>query len=105
MINDRTALTTDLTSLVASCLRELAVQQDLTLPGDIGTSTQLFGPGGLLDSLALVALVVAVEQAVEDEFGVSLSLADERALSQRHSPYRTVGTLAEYAGTLIQEAS
>jgi len=48
--------------------------------------------------------MVAVEQAIEDELGVSVSLADERALSQRTSPYRTVGTLADYADSLIQAA-
>jgi len=66
--------------------------------------TPLFGREGFLDSLGLVTLMVAVEQAIEDELGVSVSLADERALSQRTSPYRTVGTLADYADSLIQAA-
>ena len=48
----------------------------------------------ILDSMGLVTLVVGVEQAIEDELGVSVSLADARALSQRNSPYRTVGSLA-----------
>jgi len=45
---------------------------------------------------------VAVEQTIEDKYGASISLADEKALSQRNSPYRTVGSLAEYASRLIQ---
>jgi D-alanine--poly(phosphoribitol) ligase subunit 2 len=40
---------------------------------------------------------VALEQALEREHTISVSLADEHALSQRRSPYRTVGTLAAYA--------
>jgi acyl carrier protein len=64
--------------------------------------TPLFGQNGILDSLGSVMLVVALEQAIADEFGVSISLADERAMSQRHSPYCTFGSLAEYASQVIQ---
>ena len=67
--------------------------------------TPLFGREGFLDSMGLVTCVVAVEQAIEDELGVSVSLADDRALSQRTSPYRTVGTLADYADTLVRAAA
>ncbi len=63
--------------------------------------TPLFGESGVLDSVGLVSLVVAVEQAIEDEQGVQVSLADERALSQQNSPYRTVGSLASYAVSLV----
>ena len=59
-------------------------------------STALFGQAGGLDSLGLVNLIVAVEQAVEDELGASVTLADEKAMSQSASPFRTVGTLAAY---------
>ena len=59
-------------------------------------STALFGHAGALDSLGLVNLIVAVEQAVEDELGASVTLADEKAMSQSASPFRTVGTLAAY---------
>ena len=50
-----------------------------------------------LDSMALVSLVIAVEQAIEEKYGVAVALADEKALSQRSSPYRTVNSLAAYA--------
>jgi hypothetical protein len=47
--------------------------------------------------MGLVSLIVAVEQGVEDRFGKTVALADERALSRSASPYRTVATLADYA--------
>src|SRR4029077_13785079 len=58
--------------------------------------TVLFGRGGSLDSVGLVRLVVAVEQGIEERFGVAITLADERAMSQQRSPFRSVGALAEY---------
>jgi acyl carrier protein len=65
--------------------------------------TALFGHAGALDSLGLVNLIVAVEQAVEDELGASVTLADEKAMSQSASPFRTVGTLAEYVRRQLGE--
>jgi D-alanine--poly(phosphoribitol) ligase subunit 2 len=45
---------------------------------------------------------VAVEQKIEDKFGFAVALADEKALSQRQSPFRTVRSLADYAAGLIE---
>jgi acyl carrier protein len=92
----------DLMSLIVETLQELNGQQDMKIPMDLGSETPLFGRNGILDSVGLVTLVVAVEQAIEDKFGVSISLADEKAISQKHSPYRTIGSLTEYASRLIQ---
>ena len=65
--------------------------------------TILFGEGGNLDSLGLINLVVAVEQNIEDEFDVTITLADERAMSQERSPFMNVGSLAEYIEILLDE--
>jgi acyl carrier protein len=94
----------DLVPLIAQILHELNGKQDTGSSPDIDGQTRLYGPDGILDSLGIVTLVVALEQAIEDTYGVSISLADEKALSQRHSPYRTVGTLSQYAASLLEES-
>lgn len=65
--------------------------------------TILFGQSGKLDSLGLVDLIVTTERKIEEEFGVTVALADERALSQKNSPFRTVASLAGYIVTLLTE--
>ena len=65
--------------------------------------TVLFGKSGKLDSLGFVNLIVATEQRLEEVFEVSLTLADEKAMSQENSPFRTVGTLSEYISKLLSE--
>jgi len=87
----------ELTRLIIDSTRELAAEQGLELQGEPRPETQLFGDGGVLDSMALVSLVIAVEQAIEEKYGVGVALADEKALSQRSSPYRTIASLAAYA--------
>jgi acyl carrier protein len=65
--------------------------------------TVLFGKGGQLDSLGLVSFIVEVEQKIEEEFAVSITLADERAMSQKNSPFMTLGALTEYVSLLMKE--
>ena len=96
-------MSSEIVEMVRKALRELHEQQGVQVSGNIDVDTRLFGREGILDSLGLVSLVVAVEQAIEDQLGVTISLADERAMSQKNSPYRTIGSLAEYASSLIYQ--
>jgi acyl carrier protein len=65
---------------------------------------RLLGPQSVLDSMHLVSLIVTIEREIEDAFGVTLTLADERALSMKASPFRSIQSLADYIGILIIEA-
>ena len=58
---------------------------------------------GKLDSLGMVNLIVAIEQKIEDEFGVAITIANEEAISMKDSPFKTIGTLADYASKLLDE--
>ena len=69
----------------------------------INENSVIYGDNSPLDSLALVSLIVAVEQNIEDEFGISITLADERAMSQENSPFRSVRSLADYVETILKE--
>lgn len=69
-----------------------------------GSDSILFGSGGALDSVDFVSLIVDIEQAVEEKTGKMVVLTDARAMSQKHSPFRTVGSLAEYVQKLLEEA-
>ena len=66
--------------------------------------TRLLGSQSVLDSMHLVNLIVAIEQEVEDAFGIALTLADERALSMKASPFRSIQSLADYIALLIRDA-
>jgi acyl carrier protein len=91
-----------LIGLIAERLRELG-PPGLVPGSQVTEETALLGDQGLLDSLGLVNLLVDVEQALEEETGAALTIGDDRAVSARHSPFRTVGTLADYALDLLHE--
>ena len=65
--------------------------------------TLLYGKGAVLDSLGLVTLVVAAEQTLDEDFGRTVTLANEKAFSQKNSPFRTIASLAEYIAGLLKE--
>jgi len=69
----------------------------------LSPETALWGSGSTLDSLSLVTLIVSIEELLSDKLGVSIVLANERALSRRASPFRTVATLEAYIQELLDE--
>lgn len=91
-----------LIAVVVGSAREIVEREGIELREELGPDTPLFGRHGVFDSLGLVSLIVGVEEAVADEFGTAVSLADERAMSQVSSPFRTVRSLAEYAASQLQ---
>jgi acyl carrier protein len=94
----------EIESIIQGAAREVAEQEGQSLPSDLGQDTPLFGKDGLFDSLGLVTLIVAVEEAIAERYGLEVSLADEQALSQSRSPFRSIGSLAEYAHGLIAKS-
>lgn len=65
--------------------------------------TKLYGIDGVLDSLALVILITDLEEKIFDEFDKDITLADEKATSQRNSPFRSVESLTNYISKLLEE--
>jgi acyl carrier protein len=91
--------------VVRKAVAELA--EDMGFPALVSPaeSTPLFGGDDGIDSLSLVRLVADIERAAELALGKTVILADERAMSRRHSPFRTVGTLSELLHERLGEAA
>ena len=66
-------------------------------------STKLSGDPKGLDSLGLVSFIVATEEKLENNFGITLSLTDEESMSQKNSPFQTVQTLTDYISMIIDK--
>ena len=70
---------------------------------EVSPTAPLFGAPSPLDSLGLVALLIDIEEAfARDDQPIVLS--DERALSQRRSPFRDVPSLVQYIERLVAES-
>ena len=67
--------------------------------------TKLFGAEGLLDSLGVVILLTDLEERLDDEYDVEISLASDVTMSTTRSPFRSVSSLAKYIVSAVEEKS
>jgi acyl carrier protein len=93
----------ELNQLFFNVIDEFNAQADEDKQIEKHTGVTLFGDGGVLDSLGLVNLITLIEEHVEDEYDLTITLADEKAMSRKTSPFRTVGSLIAYVSELLEE--
>ena len=97
MLGGAQAQVLQVVDLIVETILLIKDETGLTVIPRLQADTALFGIEGFLDSMALVTLVIALEQGIAEKFGVSVTLADAHAMSQERSPYSTIYALAEYA--------
>lgn len=95
----------DAYEIVLTSLKEVFAQAGTDAPSSITEATVLVGADAVLDSLGVVQLIVEVEQRVEQGHGISITLANDKAMSQKNSPFRTVGVLADHVVVTAQEVA
>lgn len=83
-------------SLVKDAVSDLNDELQYDSLANIVDDTVLFGGDDGIDSLSLVRLIVDIEQRLQEELDRQVSLADERAMSAKRSPYRSVGALTDF---------
>jgi acyl carrier protein len=78
----------------------------LEQPVDVsrGADSALYGPGGVIDSLGLVSIIVELEQLVERDLGATLHLADVSDLPAEAEPFATLGSMAAYVQARLAAA-
>ena len=96
--------TNQITKMVFDAIAELNEQmrdeEKLSISSD---QDVLFGKGGKLDSIGLVSLIVILEDKIIESFGVPITIADEKAISRKRSPFKTIAALSDYISSLIEE--
>lgn len=93
----------EIVALVISGLQEVLAQKENPPAVAVCEESYLIGHQSALTSLDMVSLVVDLERRLDEEFSLTLTLADDRAMSQRNSPFRTVRSLADYISKLVEE--
>lgn len=89
--------------IVIKCIEQFSIDSDIVIDISEGENTRLFGGDAPLDSLGLVSLIVEIEEALENELGKSVILADEKAMSRRTSPFSRIIYLVDYIEELLNK--
>ena len=94
---------------ILQCIYDAVDEVNEQLPGDQtlekSLDTVLLGESGKLESIDLVNILVATEENIEEAFDVPVSITDERAVSEKNSPFTTIGTLSDFISNLLKENS
>jgi acyl carrier protein len=90
-------------SLVYAAIDEVNAESADGVRLEKDPGVRLLGGEGGVDSLTFVNLVVAVEEQVQRRFRKLVVLVNEDAMTGGTHPFRTVGTLAGYVGTLLEQ--
>ena len=88
-------------ALVIKTVQEVGYDLDNQALIEANKDTLLFGEN--LDSMGIVFLVTDLESKISEKLNIDIALADERAMSQKTSPFRSIKTLSEYSKVLIEE--
>ncbi len=91
-----------LVSVIMQELQNICIENGID-NNNLTPKTMLFGEGSIIDSLALVGLVVKVEDFVLEETGKEIQVIDENAIiSDSMTPFKNAESLAELALAKIQ---
>ncbi len=89
-------------AIVLDTLRLANLSRDPGEQLEVSPTARIFGRGSPLDSMGLVTLLLDLEEAIRAA-GASVTLTDDRAMSQTRSPFRSVPALVEYIALLCEE--
>lgn len=88
-------------TIIIESLKELNEELENPNLENITSQTKIFGSNGALDSLALVSFITDIEEHISNEFNQEIVLADEKAMSAKTSPFRSVESLTAYIESLL----
>jgi len=85
----------DLVDLIIAELKQICEESNIDA-SDIDNQTVLFGGGSIIDSMALVSLIVKVEEFVLETTGKEIDVIDEETIIiDSKTPLENAVTLAE----------
>lgn len=71
------------------------------LEGRLDADTELYGKAGVLHSVALVSLIMDLEDEILTRYGKVVVIGDQKIFSRAQSPFKNVSLLSNYLIELI----
>ena len=93
----------EINQVVLSTFKRVISDNGKTIDKEPDVETPVMGSDSSFDSVDVVSFIVALEQVLEDDHNISITLADDRALSQEVSPFKSIGTISDYIEKLVNE--
>lgn len=91
----------ELLEIVIACTRRVIEENNIGDVASIVHNTPLYGKNGILDSLGLVQLIADAEDEIYNKYNKTITIADEKAMSMKFSPFRSIASLTDYIESLL----
>ncbi len=86
--------------IITDSTRRIFLENNINIES-LGRETPIYSEDSPIDSLNLVMLISDIEHVIGEQYNREIVLADEKAMSTRNSPFRSVGSLADYVCKLL----
>jgi len=90
----------DIEKIVFESLKDYCTNNGIEITS-IDHNTPLLGSNRVLDSIGMVNLIVDIEMAFQEK-EIEISLTSEAAMSNRISPFRTIGSLCNFIANQLE---
>ena len=92
----------EILEIVISAAKEMGIESNSQALQKANSSTKLYGQNGNLDSLNLVRFIGEVEELIADKLEKDITIASEKAMSRRSSPFNSIKSLSDYVNEIIK---
>lgn len=92
-----------ITQFILNSIKDFITENEIIPKTEINRETRLIGMDALFDSLNLVSFIVDLEEKLEVEFGVDVQLMDEKAMSNKTSPFININRFAKFIKDQLDE--
>jgi len=86
----------DLKIKLINLLNDFIRENEIEINCEIDDNTRLIGSSSILDSMDLVQFIVEVEQFLDEDYGIEIQLASEKAMSRRNSPFISLKSMCDF---------
>lgn len=95
----------DIVKVVLAAAEDLNATQSEQDRFEPAETTLIIGDGGSLSSLAVVMLIVGVEERLSDALARPISLFDESLIADPQGPFRTVGSFVNHIQAVVRDTA
>lgn len=95
-------MTDRILQIIIEAIDEINTMREEKIPTENILDLSLYGNNGVFESMYLVAFLSQIEESIEDEFDVEVTLASEKAVSLRVSPFSSVRRLIAFIEAELQ---
>ena len=87
--------------IIYKAIEDFNEENDEQLQLEKSDNTILMGKNSQIDSLGFVNLISSIEDYIEEETDVVVTLVNEQTITLEPSPFRTVGTLIDHISSCL----